>query len=55
LYWTGLYFGDKSVALTLVAMAGFLGFIFRNKVFSIIEKNYKREKYNTINAYKQKN
>lgn len=54
LYGTGLYFGDKSIALVLVALAGFLGFIFRNKVFSIIEKRYKIEKYSTINAYRQK-
>ncbi|MDX6180996.1 DUF5687 family protein [Flavobacterium sp. Fl-77] len=55
LYWTGLHFGDKSLGLALVAGAGVLGFIFRNKVFSIIEKRYKVEKYSTILAYKQKN
>ncbi|MWB93819.1 hypothetical protein GON26_05565 [Flavobacterium sp. GA093] len=55
LYWIGLHFGDKTVALTLVAGAGVLGFIFRNKVFSLIEKRYKVEKYSTIQAYKQKN
>lgn len=55
LYWTGLHFGDKTLALALVAAAGILGFVFRNKVFSIIEKRYKIEKYSTISAYKQKN
>ncbi|MBP4137286.1 DUF5687 family protein [Flavobacterium geliluteum] len=55
LYWTGLHFGDKTLGLALVAGAGVLGFIFRNKVFSIIEKRYKVEKYSTILAYKQKN
>ena len=55
LYWAGLHFGDKTLALALVAGAGVLGFIFRNKVFSIIEKRYKIEKYSTISAYKQKN
>ena len=55
LYWTGLHFGDKTLGLALVAGAGVLGFIFRNKVFSIIEKRYKVEKYSTIQAYKQKN
>jgi hypothetical protein len=38
-----------------VASAGVLGFAFRNKVFSLIEKIYKTEKYATIAAYKQKN
>jgi hypothetical protein len=55
LYWIGIHFGDKTLGLALVAGAGALGFIFRNKVFSIIEKRYKIEKYSTISAYKQKN
>lgn len=38
-----------------VAGAGILGFAFRNKVFSMIEKVYKTEKYKTLAAYKQKN
>lgn len=54
LYWIGLHFGDKTLGLLLVSGAGVLGFIFRNKVFSIIEKRYKVEKYSTIQAYKQK-
>jgi len=35
-------------------MAGVLGFAFKDKVFSKIEKIYKTEKYKTIDAYKQK-
>lgn len=54
LYWLGLRFADKTVALSLVAGAGILGFIFKEKVFSSIEKRYKKEKYSTISAYKQK-
>ncbi|WP_163398629.1 DUF5687 family protein [Flavobacterium fluviatile] len=54
LYGTGLYLGDKTLGLLLVAGAGVLGFVFRNTVFSIIEKRYKIEKYSTISAYKQK-
>ncbi|MTH17835.1 DUF5687 family protein [Flavobacterium sp. LC2016-01] len=54
LYWLGLRFADKTVALALVAGAGVLGFIFKEKVFSLIEKRYKVEKYSTISAYKQK-
>jgi hypothetical protein len=55
LYGIGLYLGDKTLGLLLVAGAGVLGFVFRNTVFSIIEKRYKIEKYSTISAYKQKN
>lgn len=55
LYWLGLRFADKTIALSLVAGAGILGFIFKEKVFTLIEKRYKIEKYSTISAYKQKN
>lgn len=55
LYWLGLHFGSKPIGLSLVAGAGVLGFIFKEKVFSLIEKRYKMEKYSTISAYKQKN
>lgn len=54
LYGIGLYFDNKNLGLALVAIAGILGFVFKEKVFSLIEKIYKREKYSTINAYKQK-
>lgn len=55
LYAAGLYLGNKTIGLALVAGAGVLGFIFRDVVFSLIEKRYKIEKYSTISAYKQKN
>ncbi|MDP5198429.1 DUF5687 family protein [Flavobacterium sp. DG2-3] len=54
LYALGLYFGNKMIGLSLVAGAGVIGFIFKEKVFSLIEKRYKIEKYSTISAYKQK-
>ena len=38
----------------LVALFGVLGFAFKNKVFQIIETIYKKEKYITLEAYKQK-
>lgn len=38
-----------------VALLGIIGFAFKNKVFSLIEKIYKQEKYATLSAYKQKN
>lgn len=37
-----------------VAITGVLGFAFKNKVFELIESIYKKEKYATIEAYKQK-
>ena len=54
LYWLGSYLMGPKLGLVFVALAGILGFMFRNTVFSIIEKIYKKEKYNTIHAYKQK-
>ncbi|MFC0078865.1 DUF5687 family protein [Flavobacterium procerum] len=54
LYAVGFYYGNKMIALGLVSGAGVLGFIFKDKVFSLIEKRYKIEKYSTISAYKQK-
>jgi hypothetical protein len=38
-----------------VAILGILGLAFRNKMFSIIENIYKKEKYSTLAAYRQKN
>jgi hypothetical protein len=55
LYYVGYSFFSPEIGLVFVASAGVLGFAFRNKVFSLIEKIYKTEKYATIAAYKQKN
>ena len=38
-----------------VASLGILGLAFRNKVFSLVEGIYRKEKYATLAAYKQKN
>ncbi|HEY5370860.1 MAG TPA: DUF5687 family protein [Hanamia sp.] len=38
-----------------VAVLGILGLAFRNKVFSFIERIYRKEKYATLAAYKEKN
>ena len=37
-----------------VAAFGLAGFIFKNRVFKLIEEIYKKEKYKTLKAYKQK-
>ena len=54
LYWAGSSLMNANLGLLFVTIAGILGFAFRDKVFSIIEKIYKTEKYKTIDAYKQK-
>jgi len=55
LYALGYYLFSANIGFLFVALAGVLGFAFRNKVFAMIEKIYKTEKYETIAAYKQKN
>jgi hypothetical protein len=54
LYWAGSSIMSPNLGLVFVAVAGVLGFALRDKVFSMIEKIYKIEKYKTIDAYKQK-
>ncbi|MBF2707232.1 DUF5687 family protein [Flavobacterium soyangense] len=54
LYWAGSSLMNPNLGLVFVAIAGVLGFSLRDKVFSLIEKIYRTEKYKTINAYKQK-
>jgi hypothetical protein len=54
LYWIGSTLGNANVGLVVVASVGVLGFAFKEKAFSLIEKIYKSEKYATIAAYKQK-
>jgi hypothetical protein len=54
LYWIGSSVLNFNLGLAFVAIAGVLGFAFRDIVFSKIEKIYKIEKYATITAYKQK-
>jgi hypothetical protein len=55
LYAAGYYLFSPNIGLLFVALAGVIGFLFRDYVFSKIEKIYKSEKYATIAAYKQKN
>lgn len=45
---------STELGFALVAGIGVLGLAFRNKVFGIIEGLYRSEKYQTIEAYKQK-
>ena len=54
LYWAGSTLMNPNLGLVFVALAGVLGFALRDKVFTMIEKIYRTEKYKTIDAYKQK-
>lgn len=53
-YALGHYLINPTAGYVFVAMAGVLGFAFKNKVFALIEHIYKKEKYKTLAAYKQK-
>ena len=55
LYAIGYYAISPNGGAAIVALSGVLGFAFRNKVFGMIEKVYKTEKYGTLASYKQKN
>lgn len=53
LYGAGHYTLGPNFGYFLVALAGIIGFAFKDKVFNLIEKVYKNEKYKTLVAYKQ--
>lgn len=54
IYAIGHFLVSPMVGYIFVAVVGLLGFVFKNKVFELIEKIYKKEKYKTLAAYKQK-
>lgn len=54
IYAIGYYTLGWQYGYLFVALTGILGFAFKNKVFQIIETVYKKEKYATLEAYKQK-
>ncbi|WP_027138138.1 DUF5687 family protein [Gaetbulibacter saemankumensis] len=55
IYAIGYYTLGATFGFALVASCGVMGFLFKNKVFNIIEKVYKSEKYKTLSAYKESN
>lgn len=55
IYALGHYTLGEVFGFALVAISGLAGFLFKDKVFDIIEKIYKSEKYKTLAAYKQNN
>lgn len=54
IYAIGHYSIGPEAGYLMVIGIGIIGFAFKEKVFTIIEKIYKSEKYKTIAAYKQK-
>ena len=54
IYTIGHFAISPTAGYIFVAVFGLLGFVFKNKMFEIIEKIYKKEKYKTLAAYKQK-
>ncbi len=47
------FFGIMA-AVVSIAILGLIGFLFREKIFDIIVKHYKVEKYSTLDAFKNK-
>jgi len=48
------YIFGMTGAVISIAVLGLIGFLIREKIFDIIVKHYKREKYSTIDAFKNK-
>lgn len=48
------HFFGITTAVVSIAIIGFIGFILREKIFDIIVKHYKKEKYSTLDAFKNK-
>ncbi|WP_419869480.1 DUF5687 family protein [Chryseobacterium sp. CT-SW4] len=49
------YFGGMTAGVISIAILGLAGFLLREKIFDIIIRHYKKEKYSTIEAFKAKN
>lgn len=53
-YALGYYLINPTAGLLFVVLAGILGLAFKNKAFDMIVRIYKKEKYATLESYKQK-
>lgn len=54
LYSLGHFLLSPIYGYVFIVLAGIIGFAFKNRVFKMIEGIYKKEKYATLHAYKQK-
>lgn len=48
------YFFGMTAGVVSIGILGLIGFLFREKIFDIIVRHYKVEKYSTIDAFKNK-
>ncbi len=48
------YFFGITTGVVSIAIIGLAGFLLREKIFDIIVKHYKKEKYSTLDAFKNK-
>ncbi|AZA81161.1 hypothetical protein C1637_00855 [Chryseobacterium lactis] len=48
------YFFGITAGVVSIAFLGFIGFLLRERIFDIIVKLYKKEKYNALDAFKNK-
>jgi hypothetical protein len=53
-FWLGDWIWNETAGYLMVALAGVAGFAFREPVFRLIERIYKKEKYKTLSAYREK-
>lgn len=52
-YGVAVYFHSVTAGVISIAILGVIGFLFREKLFDIIIKKYKSEKYSTLEAFKK--
>jgi xanthosine utilization system XapX-like protein len=48
------YFFGITAGVVSIAILGLIGFLLREKIFDIIVRHYKVEKYSTLDAFKNK-
>lgn len=53
-FWGGEWMWNETAGYFMVALAGIAGFAFKDSVFKLIERIYKKEKYKTLAAYREK-
>jgi hypothetical protein len=54
IFWVGDRLWNETAGYLMVALAGIVGFTFKDLAFRQIEKVYKKEKYKTLSAYREK-
>jgi preprotein translocase subunit SecF len=47
------YFFNIEIAVAAIGLLGLIGFLLKDKIFDLIVKRYKTEKYSTLEAFKK--